>query len=176
MCGFTNLLQIGSLALGLRGLSPPKSRDVRSCRHIGCDLVVLIKQVWPLLSTTKRRNDNEKDDDGGCVTSLLVDRKTREIKGAISDAYFQSIGEGVFAMTNDVFGAVRAKKDARYLKPVIDMKHGKGRCVYFWPSADGKVVFELLTQFVMSKQGQMSVNTLLHVYGDQINTKHVCQK
>ena len=110
------------------------------------------------------------------VTSLLVDRKTREIKGAISDAYFQSIGEGVFAITNDVFGAVRAKKDARYLKPEIDMKHGKGRCVYFWPSADGKVVFELLTQFVMSKQGQMSVNTLLHVYGDQINTKPMCQK
>ena len=70
-----------------------------------------------------------------------------------------------------MFGAVRAKKDARYLKPEIDMKHGKGRCVYYWPSADGKTVFELMTQFVMSRQGQMSVNTLLHVYGDKINTK-----
>ena len=110
------------------------------------------------------------------VTSLMVDPKTKIIRGAESTSLYFNLAEGIHAITNDIWKAVRAKKFARYNKPEIDMQKGTGHVEHFCPVNGGQQWIELKTQFVMSKNGMMSINSLLHVMGDQINTKPMCQK
>ena len=38
------------------------------------------------------------------------------------------------------------------------------------PAGDGRQWIELTTQFVMTKQGTMSINSLIHIQGDELNT------
>ena len=41
---------------------------------------------------------------------------------------------------------------------------------HFWPTADGRQWIELTPQFVLTKQGTMSIHSLLHIQGDDLNT------
>ena len=104
------------------------------------------------------------------VSTVMVDGKTRAIVGATATCHFRSIQEGLFAITNDIYGAVRARPNARYLPPEIDKVKGTGKVLHFWPTADGRQWIELTTQFVMTKQGTMSINSLIHIQGDKLNT------
>ena len=63
-----------------------------------------------------------------------------------------------------------AKKSARYKKAEIDLKKGTDHVEHSWPTADGQQWIELKTQFVLTKQGTMSIHSLLHIQGDDLNT------
>ena len=106
----------------------------------------------------------------------MVDVKTKVIRGAMSTSLYFSLPEGIHAITNDIYKAVCTKKFARIQKPQIDMQKGTGHVEHFWPVNGGQQWIELKTQFVMANNGMMSINSLLHVMGDQINTKPMCQK
>ena len=110
------------------------------------------------------------------VTSLLVDRNTRVIKGAISDAYFVSANAGLYAVTNDIWKAVCKKRFSKFVKMPKDANTAKRQIINYWPSDDGKKYILLEIQYIVTMYGEMSVNTLLHFDGDQINTKPMCQK
>ena len=69
-----------------------------------------------------------------------------------------------------------AKKSARYKKAEIDLKKGTGHVEHFWPTADGRQWIELTTQFVLTKQGTMSIHSFLHIQGDDLNTNPVFPK
>ena len=116
---------------------------------------------------------------GGCaggksealrVTTLLVDVKTKVIRGAMSDSIYFSLPEGIHAITNDILKAVCAKKFSRVRKPEIDARKGTGHVEHFWPVNGGQQWIELKTQFVMAMNGMMSINSLLHVMGDDLST------
>ena len=120
---------------------------------------------------------NGKKEDGECKIFSFMRRGLLTviillmgIVGATATCHFRSIQEGLFAITNDIYGAVRARPNARYLPPEIDKVKGTGKVLHFWPTADGQQWIELTTQFVMTKQGTMSINSLIHIQGDKLNT------
>ena len=104
------------------------------------------------------------------VSTVLVDGKTRAIVGATATCHFRSTPEGLYAITNDILKAVCARRNARYQKPQINFASGTGKVEHFWPTTDGRQWIELTTQFVMTRQGTMSINSLLHIQGDELNT------
>ena len=107
------------------------------------------------------------------VSTLMVNSKTRVIVGATATCHFRSMQEGLYAITNDIYKAVRAKKFAKYQKPQFNKQKGTGHVEHFWPVNGGQQWIELTTQFVLTRQGTMSIHSLLHVMGDQLNAPTV---
>ena len=100
------------------------------------------------------------------VTFLLVDRKTREIKGAVTTNVYPSVEAGVYAITNSMVFTVAQKKNPTFVSQKVG-KDGVGRYNYEWDDAEGRRI-EMANSCIVNKTRQMFILTLLHVKGDGI--------
>ena len=100
------------------------------------------------------------------VASLLVDRKTRVILGAVATNLYPSVEAGAYAITNRMVFAVAQKKNPTFVSHNVG-KDGVGRYNYEWDDAAGRRI-EMANSCIVNKTRQMFVLTFLHVKGDGI--------
>ena len=107
-----------------------------------------------------------------CVSEVLIDGKSFEIKGGLGSNVYPTVAEGVFAMTNRIVAAVMKASDGKASVTPLKMnkEKGYGEVKFFWTRKSGGVS-ELLVRGCVNARRQMAVCTFLHTKGDGINAR-----
>ena len=99
------------------------------------------------------------------ITGIILERRTKQIRGAMGSHVYPTVAEGAFAITNGLQKAVlSASHRIGMFYPLQIEKDGSGTIRYEW-NANGKTL-ELLVKCYVNERRQMAVCTLLHVKGD----------
>jgi len=117
-----------------------------------------------------------------CVSEVLIDGKSFEIKGGLGSNVYPTVAEGVFAMTNRIVAAVMKASDGKASVTPLKMnkEKGYGEVKFFWTRKSGGVSELLVRGYVNAATGgppvlparrQMAVCTFLHTKGDGINAR-----
>ena len=118
-----------------------------------------------------------------CVSEVLIDGKSFEIKGGLGSNVYPTVAEGVFAMTNRIVAAVMKASDGKASVTPLKMnkEKGYGEVKFWWKGEDAAKETELVVRGyvnaatggppVLPARRQMAVCTFLHTKGDGINAR-----
>ena len=108
-----------------------------------------------------------------CVSEVLIDGKSFEIKGGLGSNVYPTVAEGVFAMTNRIVAAVMKASDGKASVTPLKMnkEKGYGEVKFWWKGEDAAKETELVVRGCVNARRQMAVCTFLHTKGDGIKAR-----
>lgn len=105
------------------------------------------------------------------VSDVIIDSKSKLIRGGLGSNVYPSIAEGAFAMTNQIISAVSEISGGKALVVPLRFEDRKRYCemVFTWMPRPGKAEeLELVVRGYANARRQMAVCCLLHAKGDGI--------
>lgn len=116
----------------------------------------------------------EKECGAMCVSELLLDADTSEIRAALGSCVYPTVEKGAFAVTNTIVNmVVRHTGDTAKCLPL--RPNAAKRChemTYFWKEKTG-VNMELVVRAYVNRNGQMGVGCFLHRRNDRLNVDDI---